>query len=224
MKKITIVSATPHSYEDFKKTPLFKSLKKMQEMYNLSIFDYNIIPNNNKGLSVVYNSFLKNPLYAKNILVFVHDDLVIEDLFFLEKVNNSPYIVTGLAGCNSIDLNKPPAWHIMSTTKNNMLGEVAHINSKEETWTTVFGPTKGRALLIDGLFFAIDVEKFLPFNVFFDEDFNFHHYDLSFCLRCNTNQISVGVLPIKVTHYGLGDSMFSTEWKTSAKLFKEKYC
>ena len=57
----------------------------------------------------------------------------------------------GLAGCNSINLNKPSAWHLLCNSPGNMLGEVAH-SKEDKTWTTVFGPTMGRALLIDGLF------------------------------------------------------------------------
>ena len=222
MKKITIGCATPLCMEDFEKTPLYKSFIQLRKIYDLSEINFNFITNNTKGLPEVYNMLLRNPMYEKDILVFVHDDVLIEDLFFREKLNNSPYIITGLAGCNSINLNKPSAWHLLCNSPGNMLGEVAH-SKEDKTWTTVFGPTAGRALLIDGLFIAIDMEKFLPYNVNFDEDFKFHHYDISFCLRCNSSKITVGVQPIKVNHYGLGDSMYSDEWGKSADIFKRKY-
>lgn len=103
-----------------------------------------------------------------------------------------------------------------------MVGEVAHSKDKM-SWTTVFGPTNSRALILDGLFIAVDVNKLLETNTFFDENFSFHHYDISFCLRANQNKLKMGVCPLKVTHYGLGDSMNSQNWTKSAELFKKLY-
>jgi hypothetical protein len=142
-------------------------------------------------------------------------------VFLVEKLNNSPYIVTGLAGCKQIDLSKPSAWHLMSDRKTHV-GEVAH-SSNGQVWTSVFGPTNSRALLIDGLFIAVDVEKALEKQIEFDETFEFHHYDLAFCLDCNKKKASVGVLPIRVIHHGLGDSMNTKEWHDSSKLFRDKF-
>jgi hypothetical protein len=113
------------------------------------------------------------------------------------------------------------AWHLCCQ-RNEMLGEVSH--KKDDTvWTTVFGPTKGRVLIIDGLFIAVNVEEILKSNARFDEKFHFHHYDMAFCLSCNKNKVKVGVLPINVIHHGLGDSMMSEEWEKSNILFKEIY-
>ena len=61
-------------------------------------------------------------------------------------------------------------------------------------------------------------------ELFFDEDFNFHFYDIAFCLRANEKKVTSGVLPIYVVHHGLGNSMLTSDWEEANKKFKEKYC
>jgi hypothetical protein len=157
-------------------------------------------------------------------LIFVHDDVFIDDLFLEEKllIAFESYDIIGLAGATTCDLSSTAvAWHLMSS-RENYVGEVAHSNGKN-IWTTVFGPTDSRALIIDGLFIAVNTAKLLDTNTLFDENFEFHHYDISFCLRANKNKLKIGVAPIKLTHFGLGDSMNTLEWQKSAEIFKKLY-
>jgi hypothetical protein len=222
MKNVTAIIATEcKTLEEFMSRPIWKSLKSLTTLHSDDSFDFVIIKDNKEGLSKVYNKCLKNSTHTKSILLFVHDDVELEDLFLVEKLNDSPYIVSGLAGCKQIDLSQPPAWHLMSK-REDQLGEVAHTH-QGNVWTSVFGPTKSRALLIDGLFIAVDVEKALEKQIEFDEDFDFHHYDLAFCLDCNKKKATVGVLPIRVIHHGLGDSMNTPEWQKNASKFIAKF-
>jgi hypothetical protein len=226
MKPITIVIATQEkNIHEFKQNcPIYESLFKqmaLKDLFTQNTLDYKIVYNNTKGLSKLYNEFLDDNEYKDHILLFVHDDVVLEDIFLVEKLQKSPYTVTGLAGCKQADVNKQPAWHLMSE-RNTYVGEVAHIK-ENKVWTTVFGETNSRALLIDGLFISVNVEEANKKKIRFDEDFTFHHYDLAFCLICNTQKASVGVLPIRVIHYGLGDSMNTSEWRSSAVKFSKKY-
>lgn len=220
MNKIyKIVVATPLSKEIFElKSKIFISLEKLKNN-----FDFEIIFNNKTGLSKLYNSFIKKENTDKKI-VFVHDDVLIEDLFLLEKLEDAfnSYDIIGLAGAKSCDLNSQiPAWHLMSK-REDFVGEVSHSDMKR-FWTNSYGITPSRSLIIDGLFIAVNVKKLLETNTKFDEDFTFHHYDITFCLNANKNKLKIGVYPIKATHYGLGDSMMSQEWKESALKFQEKY-
>lgn len=222
MKNVTAIIATESkTLEEFSSKPIWKSLESLTKLHSDNSFDFVIVKENKEGLSKVYNKHLKNSKYKNNILLFVHDDVELEDLFLVEKLNQSPYIVTGLAGCKQIDLTQPPAWHLMSK-REDQLGEVAHIH-QGNVWTSVFGPTKSRALLIDGLFIAVDVQRALEKEIEFDEDFDFHHYDLAFCLNCNKKKATVGVIPIRVIHHGLGDSMNTPEWEKNASKFIAKF-
>lgn len=223
MKKIHIVSCTRvKTQEEFQKKPLGKSLKKLNVLYTPEQLTSTIIFDNKQGLSTVYNSFLSEK-YKDSYVVFCHDDLIIDTLYLYEHLNKTPYTVTGLAGANRFktDSNLPPAWHLMSDPKS-YVGEVKHIKDGI-IFTTVFGSTLSNAKVVDGLFIAIDVEKIIKTKARFNERFQFHHYDLAFCLECLTNNITIGVMPINVIHYGLGDSMLTQEWENSAKSFSKVY-
>jgi hypothetical protein len=182
-----------------------------------------IVENNREGLCKVYNRYLTEE-YKNKYVIFVHDDVMINDLYFEEKVLSAfeKYDIIGLAGAKSCDLSSEhPAWHTM-TKREDMVGEVAH-SSQGKTWTTVFGPTDSRALVLDGLFIGVNVNIALEKGLLFDERFDFHHYDITFCLKANELKIKAGVFPLSVIHFGLGDSMNTPEWKESAKKFKEIY-
>lgn len=213
-----IVSVTPFSEEEFReKSQLAIYMEKVDYPY------FTIVTDNQEGLPKIYNTFLTEEHADKNI-IFIHDDVLIEDVFFTEKLDIAfeKFDIVGLAGATACNLNKPiPAWHVMCEP-NERVGEVAHA-AQGKTWTSVFGPTDSRALVIDGLFIGVNVAKMLETGTKFDEDFDFHHYDISFCLNANKNKVKIGVAPIKVTHFGLGDSMNTPEWVVSADNFKKKY-
>jgi GT2 family glycosyltransferase len=212
------VVATPKTKEDFEKnSPICLYLDKSGNRIKSKIFY-----ENKKGLPFIYNSMLTEFNSDKN-LIFVHDDVLIDDLFLEEKLNVAfeKYDIVGLAGTKKCDMQKPPAWHLMSD-REHFVGEVAHSKDKN-TWTTCFGSTNSRALLLDGLFLAVNTKKLLEKDLKFDERFDFHHYDITFCLRANEKKIKLGVAPIKVTHFGLGDSMNTPEWHNSSIKFKQFY-
>lgn len=231
MKRVIAVVATcAKDVTEFATRPIYKSLHRQHDMLDLfseHTFEYKIVYDNKRGLSEIYNEFLHNSDHKNDILLFVHDDVELVDVFMVDKLVRSPFAVTGLAGTKQANLSCKPAWHLMSE-KSEWVGEVAHTkydeNSKHDViWTTRFGPTQSRTLLIDGLFIAVDVEKVVKQQAKFDNDFKFHHYDMAFCLDCNAKKVKVGVMPINVVHHGLGDSMNTPEWIESAVNFTQKY-
>lgn len=219
---IAVVCTLSKTIEEFQKRPIFKSLEKHHDLHGLDRFDIRIVKDNQKGLSEIYNTCINQDEFSDKILLFVHDDVELNDIFLYEKLNDSPYTVTGLAGAKSCDLNADKlAWHL-ATKREDMVGEVSH-KKDDHTWTTVFGPTKSRTLIIDGLFIAVNVEKIKNTPARFNEKFTFHHYDMAFCLECNKYKVPVGVLPIYTVHHGMGDSMLSENWNKSNEIFKKEY-
>jgi len=219
-KNYKIVCATSFKdKEEFQnKSPLSISLEKM----GWDAFS-NILYDNKEGLPKIYNSFLTEENKHKKI-IFLHHDVLIEDILLFEKLEIAfeKYDIVGLAGAKKCNIKSPmSAWHLMCD-REDMIGEVAHSKDKKY-WTTVFGPTDSRALILDGVFIAVDVDKLLETNTKFDENFDFHHYDITFCLKANQNKLKMGVYPIKITHFGLGDSMNSENWKQSSEKFKNLY-
>lgn len=220
MKPVLLVTCTRDN--TLQKRPLFRSIEQLKKLYPETLFKTHIITNNKTGLSKNYNEFLTEK-YKNYIVVFCHDDIVIDTLYLVEFLNKSPYTVTGLAGTTNFTINSqtPPAWHLMSK-QESYVGEVKHIKDSI-VWTTVFGKTTSSAKLIDGLFIAVNVEKILSTKARFNENYAFHHYDIAFCLECLKEQTSIGVMPINVIHYGLGDSMLSSDWTISASKFINDY-
>jgi hypothetical protein len=223
MNKLLIVTCTETKTDkEFEKKPIFQSLKKQFE--SNSNIDFHVFKDNKRGLSECYNEILKDPKNQDKMVLFVHDDVVLEDIFLYEKLMNTPYSITGLAGTKSFNKKvDKTAWHLCATSKEDFVGEVAHIKDNQ-IWTTVFGRTQSRALIVDGLFIACKVNDLVQKDLYFNEEFSFHHYDMTFCLNANEKKVSVGVLPIRVIHYGLGDSMLTAQWEESNKKFKEIYC
>ena len=220
MKNIKFVIATKDSKKDFLSKKPFGLFLEKTSLINSSF----IIENNKEGLPKLYNKFLTED-YKNNYVIFVHDDVLIDDLFAIEKIQMAfeKYDIIGLAGAKTCNLNSEMcAWHIMSKP-DSYVGEVAHYSKDRRVWTTVFGPSDDRALVLDGLFIGVNVEKALEKQLKWDENFEFHHYDISFCLRANNLKIKAGVFPLRAVHYGLGDSMLTDDWTKSNQLFKSLY-
>ena len=230
-KTVRFVVATEHTQKSFVNAEFYKFKQRADiDTPFTNNFAFNLFYENKKGLSAIYNQFIAEK-YKDDYVVFVHDDVLIADIFAYDKIVDglSKYAIIGLAGTTKIVHTDYPAWHIMAgwqipgVGKKYSVGEVAHKLNDGNITTSVYGPIGGRALLLDGLFIGVNVNSLLQANVRFDEDFNFHHYDLSFCLRSNEAKLKMGVIQLFCTHSGLGDSMHSEEWKQSAIKFKQKY-
>lgn len=223
MSKLLIVTCTTaKTDEEFHTKPIFHSLRKQCELN--SNIDFYIFKDNKRGLSECYNEILNDEKHLEKTALFVHDDVILEDMFLYEKLIHSPYSITGLAGAKTFNkASDKLAWHLCAD-RSAFVGEVAHVNKDKGVWTTVFGPTNSRALVLDGLFLSCKVKDLKEKELSFDEGFNFHFYDIAFCLRANEKKVTCGVLPIRVVHYGLGDSMLTNDWEESNKKFKEVYC
>jgi hypothetical protein len=97
------------------------------------------------------------------------------------------------------------------------------VKSETEQIPSVYGPWPRRCTVIDGLFIAVNIEKALERKFKFDEDFNFHFYDISSCLIANQCNMTIGTYPISVVHQGLGDSAMSDNWKKERDKFIKKW-
>lgn len=233
MKQVLLVTATKtKTLDEFKQRPLAKSLQILSDVrYTEEQFDFEIVRDNSTGLPEVYNRFL-NEKNKDKIIVFVHDDLEIHDLFLVEKLNESSFDITGLAGASTYEVKDKNLWHTCSK-RDSHTGSVTHPLCWQEgneikkdltkQITTVFGPVPQRCLVLDGLFMAVDVSKALEAGWTFDTNHSFHHYDISSCLLANKKKMKLGTIDIKTLHYGLGDSFMSPEWEKSNETFKKTH-
>ena len=216
--KIQYTIASPK--EKLIETIIYPSLSTISSVDNVIFHG-----SNKSSLAKVYNTSIE--LARKNeydAIVFVHDDVIINCSDVSTRVAKflKEFDVFGLAGTNQITVKQPVLWHLMSE-RNNHLGCVAHTHGSQYMYTS-FGPVPGRALMVDGVFIAVNLHK-LPSSIKFDESnpAKFHFYDLMFSLDCSLNKIRVGVGDIPIIHSSPGLREMTNEWKQGQDYFLTKY-
>lgn len=226
MKPILIVSCT-------RGTKTATKIHNSMNMLSKSEVKLEIIEQNTRGLPEVYNEYISEKIAKKHdIVLFVHDDVYIDDLKLRGKLYNNinAFDIVGLAGCVKPKIKQPVLWHLMAE-RNNLRGCVAHpINISDSEYAvvnTTFGYTPSRVAIIDGLFMAINLKTVLKSGWRFNENFHFHHYDIASCLDANKLKLKIGVAPIHVIHDSPGllntnDLSWSRSQQTFLKLYGTK--
>ena len=219
MKKILVVTC---SKGDGKNTQLIKSLTPLKDDVSLIVN-----ANNTTGLSRAYNRQLTaENLIKHDIVLFVHDDVYIDDLKLKGKLYAAieGYDIVGLAGSSSASITKPCLWHRMSDP-SNWSGAVSHpIENHTMQAVTTFGPWPKRCLLLDGLFLAVNLSRVLEVEWQFNENYKYHHYDMSSCLDANKKSLKLGTYPIYVNHSSPGlSSIDDTSYQQSEERFYNEY-
>ena len=221
---IAIVSCTQHS--DYKQTLLYRSLAKLEEFSNgMFLNKLQFVTQNKTGLSKVYNKFLTKD-YSQ--IIFIHDDMWIDDAGFLTKLEegHNKYDIIGLAGGLNPVIKAPALWHIMcgGFNGNNLRGFAGHyLPDGTTTSITNFGPSPARVAIIDGAFISVNVNKTKKVDWMFNENYTFHHYDISSCIDANKKKLKIGVVPILSYHNspGLRDINDKTFNENQTKFLQE---
>jgi GT2 family glycosyltransferase len=218
MRKLFIVSCTRGRKEE---TDLFRSLRK------LGMDCFLFFENNQEGLPTCYNRMLDEKAGRDEIVIFVHDDVTIGDVFFQEKITEAfdqrNYAIAGLAGTSDFKIHpdlavtswfQPPPEAWSGAVECYMPGNATM------KIMSFFGPTPKRCVALDGLFLATDVKKIG--HVRFDEQLAFHFYDLDFCLTAHQAGLVLGTVNVYVTHRSTGD--FSSQaFKEAQTIFRAKW-
>ena len=199
LKQLLVVSCTKQKKAN---TKLYKSIRDFSSVEMKYIFH----EDNRTGLPEMYNKHI-TPKTAKkhDIVVFAHDDIYIDDYKIRGKLYNAmqQFDIIGLAGCVRPKIKKPVLWHLMAD-KKDWRGYVFHSFSDAEDshglLCSSFGFTPARVAIIDGLFIAVNIKAALKADWRFNENFEFHHYDISSCLDANQKHLKIGTAPIHVIH------------------------
>lgn len=225
LKPLLVVSAT--RAKTVKDTRLGSCIPSLENQAT-----FKIATNNSQGLPKVYNKFFTKKVAKKHdIVVFCHDDLYIDDLKLRGKLYKSMFVdkydIVGLAGTSvcKIESNKPTLWHLMCD-RNDWSGTVYHPAGKDTTqvMSTTYGPTPKRCLVLDGLFLAVNINRAREVGWRFNNEFNFHHYDIASCLDANEKKLKLGTTMIHAVHDSPG--LLSTadqDWSSSQDKFRELY-
>ncbi len=217
--KIEIVSATRYNNQEFPQTPLAQSIRRMAFDPRLA---FHITLSNSIGLPEIYNRRIRESEH--DILVFVHDDVWIDDYFLVDRVIEGleHYQAIGVAG-NTRLLESHVAWHLKNGEWDFscLSGAVAH-GATPFGLVSRFGDTPRECELMDGVLLAARRSVLMERNLSFDTRFSFHFYDLDFCRTLRQEGLSIGTWPIAITHQSKG-AFGSPEWRQALALYRTKW-
>lgn len=197
-------------------------LKHVEKMFSHPKTEILIYENDGvNSLPEIYNIGLND---AKNdIIVFMHDDLILETRNITPKVirlfeKNPDYGIIGIAGTDNLISG------VWWQDRSSMYGVVGH---EHEGKRHVNHYSKGdfseklkEVVVIDGLFMMIHKNRI---KHKFNEQFpGFHFYDLPICLENYLAGVKIGVTTkIRVTHKSIG--MVDKKWEKNKLFFEALY-
>lgn len=225
---MTVAIASCTTKLDYKQTLLYKSLAKLESLGTTQFLqNTHFITNNKIGLGKAYNKFIHdNPEYDR--VVFVHDDVSIEDNLIFEKLGEAHniYDIIGVAGGIEPVIKAPALWHIMCGGFGpNLRGFAGHyLPGNNQTMITNFGPTPSRVAIIDGVLMSVNIIRAREVGWKFNENYMFHHYDIASCLDANKLKLKIGVAPIYINHASPGlRSLDDPKFVESQNIFLTEY-
>lgn len=221
---VEVVSATRLSEQDFwSNSALGISLTRLA--YDDRLITH-ITYENRRGLPIVYNERIaanNNHAY----LVFIHDDVWIDDYFFIDRVIDgcANFDIIGVAG-NQRRVDSEFSWAFPVTvgvfdSVENLSGSVAH-GANPFGAVSRFGVTPAECELLDGVFLAAKKSTLASRQIIFDSAFDFHFYDLDFSRIARENGLRLGTWPICLTHQS-GGAFGSASWTKMLDVYRAKW-
>ena len=198
-----------------------KYVDHVKKMFNHPKTQILIYENDGISLTQIYNNGMDESV--NDIVVFMHDDLILETPDITPKINelfkkNSEYGIIGLAGTTNL---KSGMWW---EDRESMYGIVNHIHEGNKHTNfysnTRFNEKVKDVVIVDGLFFMVHKQRI---KHRFNEEFKgFHFYDISFCVPNFMDGIKIGVTTkIRVTHLSVG--MTNKQWEKNKLFFEALY-
>lgn len=197
---------------------------------------------NKEGLPKVYNRFIdverKKPTH--DFVVFLHDDLWLTDCLFFKKVMEvcryNGYDIIGACGGGKWTLQDPTKPNIWTKAAQGSFasGFMIHAAKPEFTHATQtydgrslfasnYGYSPAKTLTLDGSILCVS-KKAIEKGARFDEQFDWHFYDMDFCVNAvKTLGLVVGTAPFIATHESLGESVTSRGFYDAQARFVKKW-
>lgn len=224
--KFRFVCATRETQQRFAaNTALGRSLA----LFPFPFIELRLFPSNSTGLSKLYNIALREAESDPAILVFIHDDVQLLDLFWPIHILQGleAFDVIGVAG-NRRRLPAQPSWCFKDIEWNmdehdvHLSGIVAHGSGWPAKNVSFYGPTFQQVKLLDGMLLACRSETLIAKNLFFDEGFDFHFYDLDFCRQAELQNLRLGTWSISALHASEGQ-FSQTSWRLAYDRYLAKW-
>lgn len=226
--RVRVVSATRMDERDFwKSSALGQSLKIWRQDRRVTI---DVACSNTRGLPLVYNAALERA-GADEAVLFVHDDVWLDDPQWIEKVllGLKRFDVLGIAG-NTRRVKGQRAWLYTRWEGDgerfyldhpHLSGRLGH-GPRPGGEQSEFGPVPLACELLDGVLLAVRSDVAARSGVAFDPRFDFHFYDMDFCRTARSRGLALGTWPLAITHQSTG-SFSSDGWKDGRRRYFEKW-
>lgn len=224
MSEVIIASATRLPAERFwQESALGQSLRRLA-------FDTQVRATvafeNTLGLPVIYNRLIQ-AAPPGSLLVFLHDDVWIDDIFLSQRIAEGlqTFDAIGVAG-NRRRVRNQPAWAFVNDQftwddRANLSGSVAH-GKMPFGAVSHFGPAPAECELLDGVLLAARRDTLVDHEVGFDERFSFHFYDLDFCRSLRAKGLRLGTWPVALTHQS-GGAFGTPGWQAGREAYLRKW-
>ena len=206
--KVRVVCATRAAREGFAtSTALGKSLALLRPPgVELRLFAANAA-----GLPFVYNTAIDESAADPAILLFIHDDVHLCDFHWTETLNDAleEFALVGVAG-NRRRVARQPGWCFVDERftrdrRENLSGIVGHGRGFPAERVDVFGPSRQQVSLLDGVMLAVKSETLQAKTLRFDEQFDFHFYDLDLCRQAERAGLAMGTCAVSLIHESKGN-------------------
>ncbi|MBI3513558.1 MAG: hypothetical protein HY060_05760 [Proteobacteria bacterium] len=205
---IRIVCATRQSAEAFhRETALGKSLATAYQ--GLPFLELVVFADNAAGLPALYNRAIRDAAAKPAVLVFVHDDVHLIDYYWPDRLYAAliDFPIVGLVG-NRVRRPRQPSWCFQDEwftwdSFENMSGFMGHGDVLPNRLTR-YGLVGAECKLLDGVFLAADSRTLIEHDLYFDEAFDFHFYDLDFCRQAERKGVRMATAPICALHESIG--------------------
>lgn len=225
MRTIKIVVASRKNEADFfSKTALGQSLRN----FDLPFIELCLFSNNAVALPTLYNSIIDKSLDENCVLIFIHDDVFLLDYFWIDQVLSGfeYFNIIGIAG-NKRRLPYQPSWAFKDLKfawdePEYLSGVIGHGLGFPPDSISIFGPPNQQVMSLDGVFMAIESKTCAKCNLRFDNQFQFHFYDLDFCRQAEVLGLKCGTIALSMIHQSAGN--FSTpEWRMGYDSYISKW-
>ena len=210
----------------------FNNLNESMKLINSPVIIMSVSNDNPKECHIwfKYNKCIEaikeQGLADDDVIVFCHNDVVIKDNFFKEKIemifSETDVGLVGVIGTS--ELIESGCW--WNADQNKLRG---HILQGSKGTSDSFHLVKGSigyfndAIAVDGLI-LITTGKFLKESgIMFSSDYdNSHFYDLNFCLDFLLKGYNIAIADIMVYHQSQGSANNQEAWTKSRDIFINK--
>lgn len=229
-EKMRFVCATRLSKPEFFATaPLGRSLPLYQTFPRRQAIELRLFPQNQAGLSGLYNIAIEEARTDPAILIFIHDDVYLSDYYWAEHLHEGlrSFDLVGLAG-NRRRVPRQASWmylddRFVRDNYDNMSGVLGHGDPFPNLrQLSVYGEPGCEVKLLDGVLMAVRSQLLIERDLRFDPRFRFHFYDMDFCRQAELRGVRMGTWALSVVHASAG-RLGSDDWRAAYRDYLEKY-